>query len=289
MMQRGTKWMAGVVAGALAASMLAPGVAGATADRGGDRRNNNTCSVNQRGRSLQVFVLTADGALACTDTDRPHRTNRVGRIRGLTGDTALVGMDFRPATGALVGLGNQGGIYTIDPATARVSNRQQLSEVLSGASFGVDFNPTVDRLRVVSDNGQNLRVNVDTGAAIKDTNLSGPGVAGVGYTNNDADPNTATTLYDIDTATDQVSIQAPPNNGNLNPVGSLGVDTSNVVGFDIYSDLSRGTTKDVTAFASLTVGNRAGLYEINLFTGRASHRGNFGVGVVDIAIPLDRS
>ena len=62
-------------------------------------------------------------------------------------------------------------------------------------------------------------------------------MAGVGYTNNDADPNTATTLYDIDTATDQVSIQAPPNNGNLNPVGKLGVDTNAVVGFDIFSDL----------------------------------------------------
>ena len=78
---------------------------------------------------------------------------------------------------------------------------------------------------MVSDTGQNLRVNVDTGVATVDLALSGPGVAGAGYTNNDADPNTATTLYDIDTATDQVSIQAPPNNGNLNPIGRLGVDT----------------------------------------------------------------
>ena len=44
----------------------------------------------------------------------------------------------------------------------------------------------------------------------------------------------------------------------------------------------------MTALASLTVGGQAGLYEVNLFTGRASHRGNLPAGVVDIAIPLDR-
>lgn len=287
-MQRGTKWMARVAAAALAASVLAPGVAGATGASGSHDRRQANCVNNGYDRSPRVVVLTADGALACSDTRRPGRSSRSVPVTGLTGDTALVGIDYRPATGALVGLGDQGGIYIVDPATGVASNRQQLSETLSGTSFGVDFNPTVDRLRVVSDTGQNLRVNVDTGLAAVDLALSAPGVAGVGYTNNDADPNTATTLYDIDTVADQVSIQAPPNNGTLNPVGKLGVDTNAVVGFDIFSDLRRGTTEDVTAFASLTAGGYSGLYEINLFTGRASHRGNFDVAVTDIAIPLDR-
>ncbi len=288
-MQRGTRWIAGLAAGALTASLFATGMASAASERHDGSGRTDCAATQQRGRSLRAIVLTDDGALACTDTRRPRSTDRIGPIRGLSVDTSLVGIDFRPATGALVGLGDKGGIYTIDPTTAVASNRVQLSETLSGTSFGVDFNPTVDRLRVVSDTGQNLRVNVDTGIANVDLALSGPGVAGVGYTNNDADPNTATTLYDIDTVNDQVSIQAPPNNGNLNPVGKLGVDTNAVVGFDIFSDLDDGTTEDVTALASLTVGGRAGLYEIDLITGRASHRGSFGVGVVDIAIPLDRS
>jgi hypothetical protein len=288
-MQRGTKWMARVAAAALAASVLAPGVAGATGASGSHDRRQDNCVNNGYDRSLRVVVLTADGALACSDTRRPGRSGQSVPVTGLTGDTALVGIDYRPATGALVGLGNQGGIYIVDPATGVATNRVQLSETLSGNAFGVDFNPTVDRLRIVSDTGQNLRANPDTGmASPPDAPLSGPGVAGVGYTNNDADPNTATTLYDIDTAADQLSIQAPPNNGTLNPVGKLGVDTNAVVGFDIFSDLRRGTTEDVTAFASLTVGGYSGLYEINLFTGRASHRGNFDVAVTDIAIPLDR-
>jgi hypothetical protein len=273
---------AGVAALTAATLALAPGSGAGASDR------SRTCG-EDRGRSLEVVGLTADQRLVCFKTDRPRLAQDIAAVSGLQSDTKLVGIDYRPANGALVGLGNQGGIYTIDPATGVASNRVQLSETLSGNSFGVDFNPTVDRLRIVSDTGQNLRANVDTGAASPpDGALSAQGVAGVGYTNNDADPNTATTLYDIDTAADQLSIQAPPNNGTLNPVGKLGVDTSNVVGFDIFSDLRRGTTDDVAAFASLTVGGYSGLYEINLFTGRASHRGNFSVGVTDIAIPLDR-
>ena len=64
----------------------------------------------------------------------------------------------------------------------------------------------------MSDTGQNLRVNVDDGVATVDTPLSIPGttpvnpatgITGAAYTNNDADPNTATTLFDIDVARDQ--------------------------------------------------------------------------------------
>ena len=104
--------------------------------------------------------------------------------------------------------------------------------MLEGISFGVDFNPTVDRLRVTSDTGQNLRVNVDTGDTLEDADLNytagtpAMGIVGSAYTNNDADPNTATTLFDLDSALDQIAIQAPPNAGSLNPTGKLGVDTA---------------------------------------------------------------
>ena len=86
--------------------------------------------------------------------------------------------------------------------------RQPAQPAAAGTSFGVDFNPTVDRLRIVSDTGQNLRVNVDDGTATVDGTLNIPGatpvnpalgVTAAAYTNNDADPKTATTLFDIDT------------------------------------------------------------------------------------------
>jgi hypothetical protein len=164
---------------------------------------------------------------------------------------------------------------------------------LSGIEFGVDFNPTVDRLRIVSDNGQNLRANVDDGTtsvdlALNNAGVTALGVTGVGYTNNDLDANTATTLFDIDTTLDQVSIQAPPNNGSLNPSGKLLVDVGSPVGFDIYSRLSQGRSVAAIGFASLSVGGRAGFFRINLLAGEATLRNWFPFSdqVVDIALPL---
>ena len=188
-----------------------------------------TPRVKHKGRSLAIVALTADGKLVCVDSTDPDRGRGV-RVTGLAGDTRLIGIDHRPATGVLYGVGELGGLYTIDAGTGVASKVAQMSVVPSGTTFGVDFNPAVDRLRVVSDTQQNLRVDVTTGATITDLALSGAGVAGAAYTNNDADPNTVTTLFDIDAAADQVSVQAPANNGNLSPTGKLGVDTSNAVG-----------------------------------------------------------
>ncbi len=178
-----------------------------------------------------------------------------------------------------------------------------MAVALNGTSFGIDFNPVPDRLRVVSDAGQNLRINVDTGVTTVDAALNpapGTGVTGVGYTNNDNDPNTLTVLYDIDTMNDQLSIQAPPNNGTLNPVGKLTVkDVGLGTGFDIFSRLRQvspatamtpqiNTTVEVRALATLTVAMKTQVYHVNLVTGAIEPRGAFRSTdtVIDIGIPL---
>ena len=134
---------------------------------------------------------------------------------------------------------------------------------LNGTAFGFDFNPTVDRIRIVSNAGQNLRVHPDTGGLVATDGALTPSgsVSAAAYTNNRAGA-TTTTLYDIDTATDQLLIQNPPNTGVLTPVGPLGVDASDVNGFDI-------SAVDGTAFAALTVGGAPQLYTISLATGAA--------------------
>lgn len=250
-----------------------------------------------RGDRLRVIGLTSDRRLICFQENRPEEADDLGFISGLAGDTRLVGIDYRPATRVLYGLGNAGGIYTIDPATAQATFRSQLSVALVGASFGVDFNPVVDRLRIISDTGQNLRANVDTGVALVDGTLtySSPaspatGVTGAGYTNNDGDANTATTLYDVDSMLDQLAIQSPANAGTLSATGKLTVDTTSAVGFDIYSTVRNGTTVDVQGFAALRVGGLARFYKITLFTGKAGLRGTFRTRdqVIGIAIPLNQ-
>ena len=46
-----------------------------------------------------------------------------------------------------------------------------------------------------------------------------------------------------------------------------------MIGSDIYSTIRRGTTVDLDAYASLTVGGRARFYEISLLQGRATSQG----------------
>lgn len=242
--------------------------------------------------NLAIVGLTSDQRLICFRENTAANAGQIGPVSGLTGDTRLVGIDFRPATGELYGLGNSGGLYVLDLRSGNATFKSQLDMGLTGTSFGIDFNPTVDRLRVVSNTGQNLRINVDTGAVTVDGNLAytdvATGVVAVAYTNNDADAGTGTTLFGIDSSLDQVVIQAPPNAGGLNLTGKLGLDASADIGFDIYTRINGGTTGDVQGYASLISGDRSRLYRINLLTGKATPRGTFRSRdqVIDIAVPL---
>ena len=133
------------------------------------------------------------------------------------------------------------------------------------------------------------------GVTATDTSLTYPpaapiamGVTAAAYTNNDLDPSTGTTLFDIDSMLDQVAIQAPANAGTLSLTGKLGVDAAADAGFDIYSTVRRGVTVDVEGFAVLNVGGSPRLFEVALLTGRATDQGKFRSAVTDIAIELNQ-
>jgi Domain of unknown function (DUF4394) len=288
-MTKRTRVLIGLVVGALLL-VSAPMVASADDDDRGSRGD------------LNVVGLTADTRLIEFDSDDPGDADTIGAVSGLTGDSTLVGIDYRPRNGKLYGLGNQGGIYTIFDRTAAATKVGQLTVALAGTSFGVDFNPAADALRIISDTGQNLRVpfagGETPGATATDTSLTYPpaagittGVTGAGYTNNDNDPNTGTTLFDLDSMLDQAVIQSPANSGQLVATGKLGVDTGSAIGFDVFSALRKDTTVSVRAFASLTVDGRARFYRVNLLQGRAAPVGTFSTRnqVTGIAIQLDQS
>ena len=133
--------------------------------------------------------------------------------------------------------------------------------------IGFDFNPTVDRIRVVSNTGQNLRLNPIDGtvAAVDGTlNPGTPNVTASAYTNNFAGA-TTTTLYNIDTRTGAAMLfrQMPPNDGTLVSVGSLGTEVESSNGFDI------GGTSGM-AYALLRSGGTTRVYSINLTSGAAT-------------------
>lgn len=227
-----------------------------------------------------LYGVTGANTLVRFSSTSPGTIDRTVSVTGLQAGETVSGIDARPATRQLYALGSTGRLYVVNPTSGRAALVSTVSTALSGTSFGVDFNPTVDRLRLTSDADQNLRVNVETGAATVDGAIAyaagdvnagqNPNVVGSAYTNSFAGA-TTTTLYDIDSARDALVIQNPPNNGTLNTVGALGVDTTDAVGFDIAPNGN-------TAFAALTVGGVSQLYTVNLTTGAATLVGGVGGG-----------
>jgi len=230
-------------------------------------------NVNAQLSSTTIFGVTTGNRLVQFNANTPGTVTNIGAVTGLQAGESIVGIDFRPANGQLYALGSTGRLYTINLLTGAATQVGTTAIVLNGTSFGFDFNPTVDLIRVVSNTGQNLRVNPNTGAIqATDPNLNPgtPSVTASAYTNNFAGA-TTTILYDIDTGTDRLLRQEPANAGTLVDVGPLGVDASGVNGFDI-------SARDNTAFAALTVGGTQGLYTINLTTGAATLIANLPAG-----------
>lgn len=285
----------------VAASMLAvaPAMAGSSS-RGDDQDRSVSIFDLLGGGGLNVVGLAKNGTqqqLVHFTTGKPSKVRNTKTVSGLTGgDTSLIGIDYRVQDGKLYGVGNNtanAGVYSIDPSTGVATLFTRFTVALSGSSFGVDFNPAANALRVVSDNGQNLRqpLAVVPTATATDVSLTYPpatapaaGITGAAYTNNDLDPNTATTLYDLDTTLDQIAIQSPANSGTLAATGKLGVDAANDTGFDIYSTIRKGSTVNVSGFAVVN----GSLYKITLATGKATSLGTIGAAVTDIAIPLNQ-
>jgi len=203
-------------------------------------------------------------------------------ITGLQPGEKILGIDMRPATSQLYAVGSSNRLYTINMSNGvATSVGSGFTPALQGTSFGFDFNPTVDRIRLVSNTGQNLRLNPITGTvAAIDGNINpvATGVDAVAYTNNFAGA-TNTTLYDIDYESDQVFVQTPPNNGTLVLIGAMGVRIDEANGFDIG-----GTTG--TAYAVMRSGNKAAVYTINLLSGRATKISDFPLAVSSFAVGL---
>jgi hypothetical protein len=199
---------------------------------------------------------------------------------GLQPGETILGIDFRPATGQLYGLGSTSRLYVINPTTgaARMIGTGPFTPALTGTLAGFDFNPTVDRIRVVTNSGQNLRLNPETGAnaAIDGSISPTASISAVAYTNNFAGA-TTTTLYDIDANSNTLFKQDPPNNGTLVNIGPLNLDVDGEGSFDI--------SPDGTPLALFKVNNVTTFFQVNLNSGAANVLATFpGIDYIAIAI-----
>lgn len=281
-----------LIAGTAASLFGVVALAGAAYSAGSSTlASDEGLNLGDDGLSLRIFELKD-----------PNGDNSVGKVdvNDLDLDTKLVGIDYRVQNKKFYGVGDEGGIYIIDTKDADVTKVSQLSIELDGASFGVDFNPAADRLRVISDTGQNLRhdVNTPNGPTIMDGTLTrgtppatATEVAAAAYTNNDLSTATATSLFDIDTDLNQVTLQSPANSGSLAATGNLGtgsqlIDARSVAGFDIQSKTESGATTSNTGYAVLRTSDtgRPTFYKVDLLTGDLSTVKQFDKQIADIAV-----
>ena len=215
-----------------------------------------------------LAALQDGNSIAWIDTDQKKITGSVKLADGAT----LVGFDVRPSDGKLYGVTPDGIIVTVDAKTGKWEKKSQLSEKLpAGASISVDFNPVADRMRILTSTGTSLRVNVDDGKATIDGALKyaetdpskgkAPNVTAAAYTNSFAGTK-ETALYDIDATTGMLLKQAPPNDGIVTAIGSLGVKVDGPIAFDILSDGKGGNTGWLLADGNL--------HTVDLATGKAT-------------------
>lgn len=230
----------------------------------------------QTATTVPSFVaLTTNNTLVLYNSNNGLFSRPI-QVTGIRNRGNLLGIDYRPANRLLYGLTDTNEIYTINPSTGAATFRSRLNvEFEGGFQSGIDFNPQVDRLRVVGSNDQNYRIDVDLGAVTVDTSLAfqnngggDPNITASAYDQNfagPADPNRPTPeLYGIGYNADVLVEQDPPNDGTLKRVGSLGVNFAPIAGFDVFTNSSGNDTGYALTGSSL--------YTVNLETGATRKR-----------------
>ncbi len=266
----------------------------------------------QQAAAQKIVGITQDDKIfTMASASAPGTTTTPIAITGMTAGQTVAGVDYRPATGELYALGynsstTEAQLYTINATTgaATVINSTPIMLMLgSNSAISFDFNPTVDRIRVVGANKKNYRLHPVTGAiaatdmdlayAVGDVNAAASAAIGACAYTNSYIGSTVTTLYNYDMSLNILTTQIPPNNGTLNTVGVSGIVVNNVtksIDMDIYMDPA--TVTNMAYLAANTGANiNDNLYTINLTTGMVTSVGMIGSGldVKNIAVVIDRT
>lgn len=256
--------------------------------------------------ALSIYALTTDNRLLIVDATVPQNVLGVVAITGLDPGDNVLGIDVRPANGLLYAISDGNDLYTINPATGAAAKVAALAAdpgdltdpfvALTGTAttrFSIDFNPVVDRLRVVNELEQNLRINPNNGLVTTDTPLAyaagdpnqgvNPNLGGIAYINNVAGA-TATSLFGIDDQAFRIVLQNPPNNGTLASGATFGVTNATHVGLDVAPD---GTVYVAGRHSVPNTPVEYILATVDLATGGGASHGPIGDGTIairDIAV-----
>jgi len=209
-------------------------------------------------RAATVVALTTDDRLVARRHRRAGRAARVGAgPPGWAPGDQLVAIR-RPAPGrsALYGIGSQSRLYVINVATGAATQigPGPFSPTLPGTAFGFDANPSVDRFRssaTPARTSASTRARPRSGrlqptrAEPRDAARRGLGLHEQASPRRVADhASTASTRGRTSSCS-----RTRRTTGRSPPVGPLGVDTTNLVGFDIDPNGNGGWASLTTAGA----------------------------------------
>ncbi len=254
-----------------------------------------------RERSELLVAITPSNQLITFNASEPGKILSRTPIQGLLPAETLLAIDFQVAKGQLFGLSNLGRLLKINSNTVVATAVGSPITLPPGQTYGLNFNPTVDRIRLVSDQGSNLRLHPDTGAQVDgDANTPGvqsdtplsynagdllsaskPRVVAVAYTYNKVNDK-ITTNYGIDAGTGYLVVQGSiegaaavvsPNTGKLQSIGPLLIERFDTAALDI-SDLNNSAY----LVTHRSTGGASKLYEVNLSSGQARLIGAIGGG-----------
>jgi len=198
-------------------------------------------------------------------------------ISGLAAGESVVAVDYRPSDGKLYALGSAGAIYLLDWRTGKLSAHAQLSgsgsSALDGNVFDIDFTADGSSLHVVSDAGQHLAVNPETGAVtVLPAFDAANKIVAAAYTTT-ANGAFANTLYLLNNVKG-IEIESLPGNADKPvSVGTLTGSFGRYSGFDILGNEASGV-----AYAALSIpdSTQSKLYAIQLGAGAGKSYGNIG-------------
>ncbi len=242
-----------------------------------------------------VYGVTFDQRLVTFAPGAPSVFLTDTAITGLGADETILNIDARPLNGSLVIMTNANKLYTVDAGTAAATAiGTGFAPPLSGAvEYGMDFNPTVDRIRVVDSSGFNRRLNpVTGGAAATDTPLTvgGTPIGGYGtayrhwhfgfnaplFTVRQYVIVGTFTSFGLGEVGSMAGGNASFNGGAITLVGgAFGSPSTDNIGFDIFgpTDDAYVSLTDTSSFAST-------FYGLNLADGSITSLGTVGSGSV---------
>ena len=249
-------------------------------------------------------AVASTGEVVVFDTEWPEAAVGVFTLPATVPASAVVAHDFRPKTDeAYVLVRNDPASVTLvkiapDGTTTPLGTNIPVDP--AATAFGMDFNPTSDRIRIVNDADESLQVDPVTGALLQaDPDLGGldgdPDVVAAAYTRNfdqtGLDPaDRSTALFGIDVGQDKLT-QITFTSGAVADRGDLGVDLSSLTSFDIAPSTAAEPVGGAFVAATRTGagdGNRAELFAANLSTtapnvqGRLTRIGTIGDGSYDV-------